>query len=485
MARWSGILLVCAACSPSGVSDAQAQKASVALEACRVRGIGKLAECGTVEVLENPAKPEGKKIALRVVRIPAESAREQVADPLFLLAGGPGQSAVQAYGPMLPVLRRIHRVRDIVMVDQRGTGASGPLHCTLPVGLEENMVEGVLAEVARVCRRELDADLTQYSTRRAAADLDAVVAALGYDTINLFGASYGTRLALEFVRRHAGAVRSVVIDGVAPRSMRLPLSMAKDAQRAVERIFAACQQDAGCKQAYGDPATTFRDVLASFPQRVRLRDPRTAELLEVTMTRTIFVSTLRGLLYSPELTSLLPLTLAQVKRGDFQSFVAQASLLGGSAQEMMSLGLFLSVVCGEDVARISEADVVEHTARTFLGRTMMDELRGACDGWPRPQLEPDFAEPVKSDVPVLALSGDMDPVTPPAWGEAAVAHLSNGRHLVVPGASHGTVMRGCTARLMAEFIDAPGQLAELDASCLEHAALDTPAFFIDFAGPQH
>lgn len=483
MKRWPLLLFALVACKPTATTDAPS--ATLALAPCRVRGLGTLADCATLEVAENPDAKDGRQLGLRVVVVAAPPSEERKADPLFLLAGGPGQAATEAYAPMLHMFRRVRRHRDIVMIDQRGTGQSAPLDCALSAGLEESLVEGAMAKVAKACRNELDADLTQYSTERAANDIEAVRVALGYGPINIFGASYGTRLALEFVRRHPESVRSVVIDGVAPRAMKLPLSMAKDGQRALDGIFAACAEDAACKAKFGDLAKVWRELLTSFPRLIHVRDPRTAEPVDVTLTRPLFVSALRGLLYSPELTSLLPLTLRQAHAGDFQGFIAQASLLGESSEDMMSLGLFLSVVCGEDVALISDAEIAAQTDGTFLGRTMVDELRAACDGWPRPELAPDFAEPVRSDVPVLALSGELDPVTPPAWGDAAVKHLSRSRHLVVPGAAHGTVVRGCTAELIDTFIDEPATVADIDASCLDEASLDVPSFFIDYAGPPH
>ncbi len=483
MKAWvlSASLLV-AGCRPGAATDREAPE--LELLPCLVRGIGAPAECGTLEVAENPERPEGRRIGLYVVRLPARAA-EPLPDPLFLLAGGPGQAATEAFGPMIPLLHAVNQRRDIVMVDQRGTGASRPLDCELPKGLEGNLVEGVMAQVARGCRQGLDAELTQYTTRHAAADLDRVRAALGYARINLAGGSYGTRLALEYARRHGESLRSMALDGVAPRAMKLPLSMARDAERALARQFAACSDDPACKEAFGDLDRSFRDLCDGLPRPIVVRDPRSGERVEVTMTRALFVQALRGLLYSPELTSLLPLTIEQAKGGDFSGFVAQASLLGESSEEAMSLGLFLSVVCAEDVAHITEAEIVAETEGTFLGRAVVDELRAACEGWPRAELEDDFAAPVVSRVPTLLLSGEMDPVTPPRWGDAAAEHLETARHLVVPGASHGTLLRGCTVSLFRDFLAAPDAVGALDASCLERAARDVPDFFIDFAGPAH
>lgn len=482
MKRWLiSLALAALGCAPAR-SDGPAPE--LALVPCIAPGIDGAAECGTLEVPENPARPEGRKLGLHIVRVPARS-DDARAEPLFLLAGGPGQAASEAFGPLLPLLGATNRNRDIVLVDQRGTGRSAPLDCEVPERLKESLVEGALIEVAKGCQKQLDADLTQYSTERAAHDLDRVRAALGYERINLLGGSYGTRLALEYVRRHEASVRSVVLDGVAPRAMKLPLGMARDAQRALDELFAACAKEPRCAAAFADLPQTFAEITKSLPRDITVRDPRTAESAAITMTRTLFVQTLRGLLYSPELTSLLPLTLEQVEAGDFQGFIAQALLLGESAEEMMSLGLFLSVVCGEDVSRITEAEIAAESAGTFLGRAMVDELAAACRGWPAPPLDDDFAAPVKSAVPVLVLSGELDPVTPPRWGDAAAEHLENARHLVVPRAGHGTLMRGCTASLVEDFIDKPEALAEIDATCIGDAARDVPPFFIDFAGPPH
>jgi pimeloyl-ACP methyl ester carboxylesterase len=471
----------CALALPGCATAAATPEAALELAPCRVPSLGSPGECGTLEVAENPALEGGRRISLRVVRLRARD-EEPAADPIFLLAGGPGQAATEAYPPLLPYFAAIARRRDLVMIDQRGTGSSGPLDCPAEEGLESELADGALGRLAERCRAGLEGDLTQYTTARAADDLEAVRRALGYGPIDLVGVSYGTRLALEFARRHPESVRALVIDGVAPRSMKIPLSFAKDAQSALEGVARACSEETSCRDRFGALAPRVQKALDGLPRKVVLRDPREGDRLELTLTRAVVASALRGLLYSPELMALLPLTLEQAEAGEFQSLIAQAALLGESGEEGLSLGLMLSVVCSEDVARIGDDEVLRETAGTFLGSTVVDEFRAACRGWPRAELEPGFEEPVRADVPVLALSGDLDPATPPRWAEDAVATLPRSRHLVVPGASHGTLMRSCTASLVADYLDAPEALDALDASCLSRAAAKLP-FFIDFAGP--
>jgi pimeloyl-ACP methyl ester carboxylesterase len=466
-----------------GCAPAAATSATLELAPCRVRDLGTPAECGSHEVAEDPADSGGRRIPLRVVRVPARG-DDRAADPLFLLAGGPGQAASEAYPALFPYLAAIGQRRDLVMVDQRGTGGSGALDCPRSDRIEDELAESALARLAERCRPLLAGDLTQYTTERAADDLEAVRQALGYGPINLLGVSYGTRLALEFARRYPDSVRSIVIDGVAPRSLKIPLSFAMDAERALEGVARRCRDDAACRERFGDLERRLERALAALPRHVVLRDPKSGERIELTLTRAMVAAALRGLLYSPELTALLPLTLEHIEAGQFQSLIAQASLLGEAGAEGMSIGLMLSVICSEDVPRISDAEAARDTAESFLGRTLVDEFAAACAGWPRAALPPGFAEPVRSEAPVLALSGELDPATPPRWADDALATLPRGRHLIVPGASHGAIVRSCAATLVGRYLEQPESVAELDAGCLEGAAADNLPFFVDFAGPR-
>jgi pimeloyl-ACP methyl ester carboxylesterase len=443
------------------------------------------ARCGTLEVWEDRAAQSGRKIGLRVAVIPAID-RFPEPDPLFILAGGPGQAATEVGPLMLGALDRIHRERDIVLVDQRGTGSSNPLDCQP----EDESPAGELRELFRVdlpvdrladCRAGYDADPALYTTPIAMDDLDEVRAWLGYERVNVWGGSYGTRAALVYLRRHPDHVRTVVLDGVAPVSMKLPLFMARDGQRALDRVFADCEADPACQQAHprlGERLAELLEKLERTPARVNLEHPRTGEPVSVEIQRDAVAGIMRGALYAPETAALVPTVIERAREGDFQPLAALA--LTGALSDTMSIGMFLSVVCAEDIPQLEEGEGARATAGTFLGSAMLDSVVEACAQWPTGTVPDGYADPVSSDAPVLVLSGELDPATPPEWGERAAETLTNAEHVIVPGIAHGAWNRGCVPRLMAEFV-AAGTAEGLDTSCTQR--LHRPPFFVDFAGP--
>lgn len=459
------------------------------LEDCRLDGVSVPARCGSLTVFEDRAADAGRTIDLKIVVIPAVSDSPEP-DPLFFLAGGPGQAATELAGPMLPLLSEVRRARDLVFVDQRGTGGSGRMTCAFfesevdeqQLG-ESLQVESLPLDDLRECLAEVEtvADPRRYTTPVAMDDLDDVRAALGYETINLYGGSYGTRAGLVYMRRHPERVRTAVLDGLAPVSMRLPLSINADAHRALDRLFADCADDANCREAFPDLAQTFARLIAALeasPLDIDTMHPRTGEPLKLTLTGASFAGGLRGVLYSPTLASLMPWTLARAAQGDFAPYLAQIVPLLDSG-EILNLGMFFSVICAEDVSQIADGDAERLAADGILGRLLIDMTASACTVWPAADLPAAYFEPVRSDAPALLLSGALDPVTPPRWGEEVLAGLSNARHVVAPGAGHGVIARGCADDVVAEFIET-GSHADLDVSCLER--IRRPPFLLSAAG---
>ena len=441
------------------------------------------AYCGTLDVFENRETRQGRTIALKIVVLPGLGS-DGSPDPLFFLAGGPGQGAAQMAKGVGELFRRIQTKRDIVLVDQRGTGDSNPLNCTTNHDslrtLNESDDEGL--ERLRKCLAGFDADPTLYMTTIAMDDLDDVRAHLGYERINLYGGSYGTRAALVYLRQHGDRVRSVVLDGVAPPDMRLPLFFARDAQRALDKLVADCASDATCRGQYPALAARTRALLTRLeatPVRVRLTHPRTGIADEVTVDAAFVANILAGALYSPLTAALIPELIRRAHAGDFQGLLA-LGLVNERAAENMSVGMQLSVVCAEDYPRIKPDDAVrESEGSVFAEHLLRSQLR-ACEFWPKGRVPASYYEPVTSAVPALVLSGDLDPVTPPFWGETVATYLRNSRHIIVPGTGHGTVATGCGARLVQDFVER-GTVDGLDTSCLE--GLRRPPFFLTPAGP--
>jgi len=440
------------------------------------------AYCGSLTVPEDRAQPEGRRLSLKVVVLPALS-RTPASDPLFFLAGGPGQGAATMADMIGQMFGRVQTDRDIVLVDQRGTGGSGGLECFSSddslSGINEPSAVGL--DRLRSCLASYGADTRMYTTPVAMDDLDAVRTWLGYDRINLYGGSYGTRAALAYLRQFGTHVRSVVLDGVAPPDLRLPMFFARDAQRALDRMYAACETDETCAARHPQLASRVAALFArleTVPARVALVHPRTGVSEPVTMTAPVLASIVASALYSPLTTSMLPELLARAERDDYQGLVALATL-GDSVAENMSVGMHFSVICAEDVPRITEAEFADVTAHTIFGRHLMRQTVDTCRFWPAGTVPPEYFTPVISDVPTLVLSGDLDPVTPPSWGTAVASTLSHSLHVIAPQTGHGVVATGCGIRMMADFL-AAGTTDGLDTSCVE--AITRPPFFLTPAG---
>lgn len=483
--KTTGALIAAAVLAGCGGQNAPAGKdtATLQLKNCRVKGIDTEVKCAALEVFENRETRAGRKIALNIVVLPA-SARQKEPDPIFLFAGGPGQAAASLAPQVGALLGSLNTKRDVVLIDQRGTGKSNGLFCKVPDTTEFALADQATRDakskqLLNECRDVLskNADLTQYTTTIAMADYDEVRAALGYRQINLFGASYGTRSAMEYVRRYPGSVRSVVLDGVAPPSMPLPADFARNAGATYDKIFAACEAEPSCKAVYPALKADVDALLASMaktPPTVTVADPVTGLPQKTLITREMVLMAAFQTLYIPELTATLPSSLKQAREGNFAPLFALGSLVGDSPDTQMALGMQLSVVCAEDIPRIAVERKDEAAKTGPFGRLFIDEFSKGCADWPRGKMAADFDQPVKSDKPVLLLSGGLDPVTPPVHAEEVKKSLSNAVHLIAPNVGHGVSQRGCGAKIVKKFIET-ASVAGLDGECLKN--LPRPMFY--------
>lgn len=444
---------------------------------------GVRAQCGAITVLEDREGAEnGRSLSINFALLPATNSQPQ-ADPVFLLAGGPGQAAISAYAPILPALRRINQSRDIVLVDQRGTGRSNPLACPnvtdLPLDSSLADLEAALAD----CRQTLAAanDLTQYHTTIAMRDLDDVRAALGYEQINLIGTSYGSRAALEYMRLFPERVRSAVLNAVAGPELVLQLQAPRDGQRALDLFFTRCAADAACQTAFPDLETDFASLLAQTEAGVEVRfaHPVSGEMVETTLNRDEFTQSLFNLLYSAEIVSLLPLLIHQAaESGDFGPLLAQ--LLTFTAGAGLHQGMFYAVVCSEDAPLIdlSEAEALRAGSPFPL---VAADLVAICEAWPQAVVPEELREPVTAVIPTLLLSGNADPITPPQYAESVAATLPNSLHLILPHYGHDVLLAGCMPLVVEAFLRS-GSVDNLDTSFL--AEIQAPPFFVSPAGPK-
>ncbi len=444
------------------------------LEPCEIEGVEGGALCGTLEVWENRATRQGRKIGLKVVVLPA-TGPELAPDPLFLFAGGPGDGVTSHAAGAAQEYAELRKKRDLVMVDQRGTGGSNLLQCDVPGGKDD--VQGYFepafsAETARRCRAELEkvADLTQYTTTIAADDVEEVRQWLGYGKINLEGGSYGTLAAQIYLRRYPQNVRTATLYGTAGIEQFLPFFHARDGQRSLDLLIEACLGDSACRTAFPRLRAEVREVLARLEReraRAEVQLPGQEGKTPVTISRGPFAEQLRFLLYDAATAGLLPLVVHEAHRGNFEPFASLNVMWQSQLRELLAYGMHLSVTCAEDLPFGDQSRIQRLTEGTYLGDFRIRQQLAACAEWPRGAIPPDFHEPVRSDVPVLLISGNFDPVTPPFWAEEALRYFPRGRHFVVADGHHGLgglANSECLLGIGRAFIE-QGEAESLDGSC--------------------
>ena len=444
------------------------------------------AECGALTVPENSAQPNGRQLHLAFARVPAISRRKHP-DPLFVLAGGPGMAATTFYATVAPVFGRIHRDRDIILLDQRGTGGSNPLNCPGGDETDYRATDNDIAAEARSCLEKLSAkaDVAQYTTSVAVNDLERLRQVLGYEHINMYGVSYGTRVAQQYLRRFPDHTRALILDGVVPPELTLGAGMALDAEHALDRILARCAHETDCRNRFGDPTQDYHDLWQSLQAHgvpVIVANPTTGESTHFEFTRFHLATVLRLSIYSTEQTALLPLLLHEAHESkDYSRLASQFLLLTHAYTDAVAVGMNNTVACTEDIA-FYDAKATDRSKleNTFLGTAQLDGLLAICKIWPRGPIDADFHAPVHSAVPVLLLSGSDDPITPPAYADQARRGLTDSLHIVLKDFGHGQLAAPCMDRVMEQFINR-ASVKGLDTSCTRN---DQPMpFFISLNGP--
>jgi pimeloyl-ACP methyl ester carboxylesterase len=440
--------------------------AGLELKPCRLPEIeGEALRCGTYEVFEDRAAGKGRKIALRVVVVPARETPVEP-DPVIYFEGGPGVSIVQSGPDVVAELAAILRHRDILLVDVRGTGGSHRLDCPRPDGgqampaIAQTLDTFMDPAALRRCRETLEKenDLSQYTTDSIVDDVDEVRAALGYPKVNVMGASYGTRAALVYLRRHPESVRTVMISSVLPVDARVPTHLARHTQAGFDRLAADCAAEPACHSAFPDPKGDLDAVLkrlAAGPVEVAVQDDD-GKPQRLRLSRNGAAQTVRYLLYRPAGIRMLPLFLHRAAAGDPGPLGQAAWDIASAMRSASSQGLYLSVTCAEDVAFVDRAEAAKLSEGTFFGDFRLRQQIEACEGWPAAKLPASFLEPVRSKVPVLILAGENDPATPVEWARKVSETLPGSRLLVVPGGSHVFYnLEGieCLDRLTAELVE--------------------------------
>ena len=478
-----GVAALAAAVATAAAAAGEA-RAQAGLTDCRIDGLRNSAKCGVVQRPLDPARPDGPMLDVHYAVVPA-MARRKLPDPVFLLAGGPGQSAIGVAPQTMRLFARLNNRRDIVFVDQRGTGRSAPLTC--PDTKRETLAgqADTAEQVRRVleCRAELlkraplraAADLGFFTTTIAMQDLDAVRRQLGAERIDLVGVSYGTRAALEYMRQFPQAVRRSVLDSVAPPDMVLPASSSTDAQAALDALFAACDAQPECTRNYPALRADWAALLRGLPRAASAPHPLTGAPERFTLTREMVLGAVRGALYDPAMAAALPAAITGAAAGRYEGLTGLGSLLGSRRGLQLATGMHFSVVCAEDAPRFDQATDVPGAD---FGASLAGVYRQVCAHWPRGAVPAAFYRVPPARSPVLLLSGGADPATPPRHGARIAAALGPAaRHVVVPNAGHSVLGVGCARDVMHRFIDSVDDAAAVavDASCL--TAIPRPGVF--------
>ena len=482
------LALALAGCSEPGrpVEKPEADAATrrvgrIAFEPCALPGMlaaqTRDGMCGTLRVPVDAAKPTGPTLDLRVVWLQAGDKGEPAADPVFFLAGGPGQAASEFAGAVGQALREVLKTRHVFLIDQRGTGQSAPLSC--PKGLEERFKDrtdvAAIEEYAQLCAAAQKHDPRLFTTAHAVADLDTVRSALGAETINLVGVSYGTRVAQQYAMRYPKHTRALVLDGVLPNDVVAGGEFARMFERSLELRDGACAKDPACSKRYPKDLraqlTLLKQRLEAAPVEVDYRDPATGQAKRGTLSAQTVVGLTHMFSYLPQAAAMLPVVVDEAVQGRYGPLMALASLGGESMAGSMNRGMQWSVICAEDADRFV-ADPAD--AGTALGPDMARMFFAACRTWPKGARPAGFAKPLAGSVPALLMSGELDPVTPPEYARRVATTLPNAKVVVLRGQGHGVMGTGCVPKLIGQFVEAASAKA-LDTKCLESVA-PVPAF---------
>ncbi|MFT5135845.1 MAG: pimeloyl-ACP methyl ester carboxylesterase [Arenicella sp.] len=458
------------------------------LKPCQIKSGPKSidAQCATLRRPENPDNPDGKQLDLFIAKFAARSTDPE-ADAFTIIQGGPGGSSIDLYMGLQSIFHEIRAHRDIIVIDQRGTGRSNLLGCP---EIAENQVVNPdeIRRLAIQCRQDLEArtnsDLSFYTTSLAVQDLEALRIAAGYTQLTIYGVSYGTRVAQHYLRRFTESTRAVILDGVVPVGLNLAGGeIARRSQAAFDNMVQRCNDSEDCVAQFGDLERKFKELrqrLKDQPMTVSLPDPYTGKPTSQLVNDQNLLAAIRLMPYSTEQLSLLPNLIATAHAGDYLGLAAFSKIITERFKEAYAIGMNNSVMCAEDAPFVKQSDLLG-IDDTYFDTLMVDAVSATCQEWPRGPMDDDFRDAFDSKQPVLILSGETDPITPPDNGEIANQMLSNSLHLVVPAHGHGVISKGCIPQLASDFVEHV-DLSLLNPNCIKRERASP--FFFGTTGPQ-
>jgi pimeloyl-ACP methyl ester carboxylesterase len=468
-------------CDPSAKSTDSAltkTPTTITLNDCRIKDFDGMARCANVSVPENSAKPDGKRIEIFLAVLPSLTPQPEP-DPLFLFAGGPGQAASDI-GRLASTMNSIRKSRNIVLVDQRGTGKSKTLACDLstPAKDKDPLTESLNADALAIekdwakCITTIKGDPALHRTDDYITDLELIRKGLGYGAINVWGGSYGSRVALRYMKLHPQSIRTAVLDGVAPTALRLPDDAMLNSESELKTALSACAASPACAKAYPNIAESLDQLLVKLhaaPQAITLPHPATGKTVNGLATDRTVISFLWPLLYQPEAVRMIPSLITSAAQGNFAPLAATTAGSNASESEI-SITQRFAVMCAEDM--------LGRTTPAFPRfQSLSNMFYSFCKTFPHGKVEPEFFEPTRSDIPTLLLSGSLDPVTPPASGSLVAKTLSQSKHVIVNGIGHIVSPHTCVRRVMSKFIEAGNINAAAD-TCESELNLPRPHFYV-------
>jgi pimeloyl-ACP methyl ester carboxylesterase len=428
--------------------------------------------CASLDVPRDYDRPDGATLTLTAVVIPASTGRP-APDPLLVLAGGPGQSASMLAGTLEPLLTNVRRARDVILFDVRGTGFSERLDCEIPWppiatggdGEPASSYEAARAATAE-CAHELGERALFHTDREVVEDIERFRIARGYAQIDLWGGSYGTRVAQHYLRAYGEHVRAVILDAVSPVSTSVLVTGAHTPDASLAKLFADCAADSACAAAFPDLPSKFEgllDAARQSPITASVVDPVTSLAGRLSLDYFALTNTVRVALYARTTTELLPFAIDSAARGNFTPLVGILGAMTGD--ETVALGAQFSMLCAEDWRVARDAGAAARTGG-FMRDGYYEIFTPTCETWPTAALPPAMLAPFSSNVPALAISGDSDPVTPPHLASRALEQFESSVHLVVRPGFHTNSANPCVARIIASFLADPATGGR-DHACIE------------------